>query len=290
MRIIFLKKTLELLKDQFLQFSQWKNNSITNVMREKYKVGNNGIKKEVVNNIYKLMMLSDKRKVFFINKNHTATVMNEKDIKTSIRMFFRPSYDVNISGIEKFKTSMTKVKSNLLVNNVHKSWCEHLVKNNDNNYDMSLSYDLCNHVQVLITKPASKKSKTLPNTSSTLTFHGRFSVISTLLTPIKLRIYNCSHIHRCESVVHRGSMIDIIIPTNCFILLHCALIHCGSPSWFIESGSYHQNTRSFFTIVENNYHVVNKRTETILPDQFLIWRHVRFVLIISMVWLAITAH
>ena len=76
------------------------------------------------------MMLSDKRKVFFINKNHTATVMNEKDIKTSIRMFFRPSYDVNISGIEKFKTSMTKVKSNLLVNNVHKSWCEHLVKNN----------------------------------------------------------------------------------------------------------------------------------------------------------------
>ena len=27
------------------QFSQWKNNSITNVIREKYKVGNNGIKK-----------------------------------------------------------------------------------------------------------------------------------------------------------------------------------------------------------------------------------------------------
>ena len=56
-------------------------------MREKYKVGNNGIKKEVVNNIYKLMMLSDKRKVFFINKNHTATVMNEKDIKTRISIF-----------------------------------------------------------------------------------------------------------------------------------------------------------------------------------------------------------
>ena len=163
---------------------------------------------------------------------------------------------------------MTKVKTNLLVNNVHKSWCEHLVKNNENNYDMSLSYDLCNHVQVPITKPASKKSKTLPNTSSTLTFHERFSVISTLLTPIKLRIHNCSHRHHCESVVHRGSMIDIIIPTNCFILLHCALVHCGSPSWFIESGSYHQNTRSFFTIVEINYHVVNVRTEITLPDQF----------------------
>ena len=69
-------------------------------MREKYKVGNNGIKKEVVNNIYNLMKLRDDRKVFFINKNHTATVMNEKDIKTSIRMFFRLSYDVNILGIE----------------------------------------------------------------------------------------------------------------------------------------------------------------------------------------------
>ena len=56
-------------------------------MREKYKVGNNGIKKEVVTNIYNLMMLSDKMKIYFINKNHTATVMNEKDIKTSIRMF-----------------------------------------------------------------------------------------------------------------------------------------------------------------------------------------------------------
>ena len=58
-------------------------------MREKYKVGNNGIKKEVVNDIYNLMMLSDDRKVCFINKNHTATVMKEKDIKTNIRIFFQ---------------------------------------------------------------------------------------------------------------------------------------------------------------------------------------------------------
>ena len=56
-------------------------------MRENYKLGNNGIKQEVVNNMYKLMMLSDKRKVFFINKHHTANVMNDKHIKTSIKMF-----------------------------------------------------------------------------------------------------------------------------------------------------------------------------------------------------------
>ena len=117
------------------------------------------------------MKLRDERKVFFINKNHTATVMNEKDIKTSIRMFFRPSYDVNISGIEKFNTSMTKLKTNLLVNNDHKSSCEYLVKNNENNNDMSLSYDLYNHIKVPITKSASQKSMSLPNTSSTLNFH-----------------------------------------------------------------------------------------------------------------------
>ena len=138
------KDTLELIKNQFLQFSQWKNKSISNVMRENYKLGNNGIKQDVVNNIYNLMMLSDKRKVFFINKNHTATVMNEKHIKTSIRMFFRSIYDVNISGIEKFNTSMTKTKTSVLVNNVHKSWCEHLLENKKSNYDMSLTYNLIN--------------------------------------------------------------------------------------------------------------------------------------------------
>ena len=146
------------------------------------------------------MILSDKRRVFFINKHHTATVMNEKDIKASIRMFFRSSYDVNISGIEKFNTSMTKMKTSVLVNNVHKSWCEHLLENNRSNYDMSLSYHLCNHVKVPVPKSTSKTT----TTSSTTNFHGSFSVISnTLLTPIKLRVYNCSHRHHCESVVHQ---------------------------------------------------------------------------------------
>ena len=66
-------------------------------------------------------------------------------------------YDVNISGIEKLNNSMTKEKYNMLVNSVHSSWCDHLVKNNKNNYDMSLSYDLCNHLKVPTTKQASSK-------------------------------------------------------------------------------------------------------------------------------------
>ena len=44
-------------------------------------------------------------------------------------------------------------------------------------------------------------------------------------------------------------------------------------------------------MVENSYNVVNERTEIIFPDQFfLIWRHIRFVLIISIVWLPISVH
>ena len=94
-------------------------------MREKYKVSNDAFKKEVVNNINNLMKLRDDRKVFITNKNNTATVMNEKDIKTSIRMYFRPMYDVNNSVIEKFNNAMTKDKYNMSVKSVHSSWCDH---------------------------------------------------------------------------------------------------------------------------------------------------------------------
>ena len=117
-------------------------------MRGKYKLGNNSIKRQVINSTYNLMKLRDDRKVFKINTNNTATVMNEKYIKTSIRLYFRPMYDVNNSGIEKFNNSMTKDKYNMLVNSVHSSWCDHLLENNDNNYGMSLTYDICNHVTV----------------------------------------------------------------------------------------------------------------------------------------------
>lgn len=67
------------------------------------------------------MKLSDNRKVFIIYMNNTTTIINEKDIKTSIRMYFRPMYDVDNSGIEKFNNSTTFDKYNILVNSVHSS-------------------------------------------------------------------------------------------------------------------------------------------------------------------------
>ena len=70
-------------------------------------------------------------------------------------MYFRPMYDVNNSRIEKLNNSMTKYKYNMLVNSVHSSWCDYLLENNDNNYDMSLTYDLCNYLKVLTKKQTS---------------------------------------------------------------------------------------------------------------------------------------
>ena len=75
------------------------------------------------------MKLKDDRKVFIINNNNnTAIVMNEKDTKASIRIYFRPIYDVNNSGIEKFNNPMTFDMCNMLVNSVHSSWYNHLLK------------------------------------------------------------------------------------------------------------------------------------------------------------------
>ena len=121
--------------------------------------------------------------------------------------------------------------------NVHTSCCSHLIKDREKSYDIIQLYDLLNHIKVPV-----EKSYENP-ISSVNTFHGRFSILIALLKPIKLKVYNCSHWYHGKSKVHSRSMIKIIIPPNYFIIFHCALVHCGSPSWYIESGVFHHNTR-----------------------------------------------
>ena len=36
-------------------------------------------------------------------------------------------------------------------------------------------------------------------------------------------------------------------------MFSCGLVHCGTPSWFINRGEYGKNTRVFFTIVEKDF-------------------------------------
>ena len=62
-----------------------------------------------------------------------------------------------------------------------------------------------------------------------MSFHGGFSVSSALMTQFKLKIYNCSYRHHYESIVYNGSMIEIIVPANCFIVFHIVFAYCETP-------------------------------------------------------------
>ena len=86
-------------------------------------------------------------------------------------------------------------------------------------------------------------------------------------SPIKLEIFNCSHRYSIDSIVHQGSTIEVIIPENCFIMFHCGLVYCGTPSWDINNGEYSSNTRLFFTIVKKYYNVEHEYTHQM--DSFL---------------------
>ena len=59
---------------------------------------------------------------------------------------------------------------------------------------------------------------------------------------------------------------EIIIPVNYLIVFHSALVQCGTPSWYVEYGVYHTNTRSFFTLDEQDYNIVNEVIEIIISN------------------------
>ena len=120
-----------------------------------------------------------------ILNNNTAQVMNEKDIKQSIRMYMTRFYDTENSAMQQFKEKWSISKIKKLIINGHTSLCSHLIKNKDNIYDITQTYDLLNHTKVPVEKIHIK------TTSSVNMFHGRFSVSSALLTEIKLKVYIC---------------------------------------------------------------------------------------------------
>ena len=90
---------------------------------------------------------------------------------------------------------------------------------------MNNFYDLSNHQKA----PLIKRGKN-NTTSNVKDFHARFSLLSALRSPIKLKLWNCSHRHHSEKNIHRRSIIEVIIPEDCFIMFSCGLVHCGIPS------------------------------------------------------------
>ena len=87
-------------------------------------------------------------------------------------------------------------------------------------------------------------------------FHGRFSVLSALRSPFKLKIFNYSTRYYSESIIHKDSMIEVIVQINCFIPFNYDLVHYDTPSWSIDKGEHFTNTRALFTIVEMNYQCI----------------------------------
>ena len=220
-------------------------------MRGIYKSGKKEEKIQFINGIYNLMNLSDDRMVVIINNNISALVMNKTGIKIIMRMYLKARYDTNTSEIQKFNDTLDIAKYIILIKNVHKSWCERLMEVQDSKYDVSATCELSNYFKVPILK------RKIFNIVRWI-IYVRFSVLSVLLTPVKLRIYNCSHRLHYESVAHSGSIIDIIISKKSSIVLHGALVHYGTPSWCVESGY------SFFSIVKNDYTIINnEKTEFI---------------------------
>ena len=79
-----------------------------------------------------------------------------------------------------------KIIKNLIISfwkNVYDSWCKDLSK------DINDSYDLSNHLKV----PQTKRGKNKNSTNNVKDFHVRFSVLSALRSPIKFKLWNCSH-------------------------------------------------------------------------------------------------
>ena len=94
-----------------------------------------------------------------------------------------------------------------------------------------------------------------------------FSISGALMTPLKLKVYKYFHRNNCESIVHNGSTIEIIFLINFFILFHSVFVDCGIPSWYINKGDYHTNTRALFFIVEKYYHIDSEVIQHIISNQ-----------------------
>ena len=128
-------------------------------------------------------------------------------------MYFGPIYYKDNYAMEKFKGVLSFKKFETLMKNIHTALCSPLVQDNDKDFDFPKTHDLSNHTKV----PVKKRNVTI--ISQVDHFHGRYSVLSVLLTPLKLKIYNCSHQHHCESMMYNGSIMDIIIPVKYFIVI-----------------------------------------------------------------------
>ena len=106
-----------------------------------------------------------------VDKNYSI-FMTDQEICNSVQM--RLNNHVSYKIIKNLNVSFWK--------NVYDSWCKDLSK------DVNNSCNLSNHLKV----PQTKRGKN-NSTSNVKYFHARFSILSALRSPIKLKLWNYSH-------------------------------------------------------------------------------------------------
>ena len=149
--------------DGYIDFNKWKNDSINEVIHSIYSKSDNAKRKLIMNDL--INDLSDKV-IRIVDKNYSIFI-TKQEIRSSVQIKFKNNISYNVT--KNLKSSFWK--------NVHDSWCKDISK------DVNKSYDLTNYQKV----PVSKRAKN--NITSNVTdFHTRFSALSALRSPIKLKL------------------------------------------------------------------------------------------------------
>ena len=109
-------------------------------------------------------------KVIRVVDNNYSIFVFDQEIRNSVQMKFKNYVSNKI--IKNLNVSFWK--------NVFDSWGKDLSK------DVNDSHDLSNHLKV----PQTKRGKHQNATNNVKDFHARFSVLSALMSPIKLKLWN----------------------------------------------------------------------------------------------------
>ena len=75
-------------------------------------------------------------------------------------MYMIKFYDKENSAMQHFKEKLSISKIKKIIN-VHTSWCSHLIKDKEKNYDITQIYDLLNHTKVLVEKRYKKTTSSV---------------------------------------------------------------------------------------------------------------------------------
>ena len=125
----------------FIDFNKWKIDNINQDMQINYSASNNSKRLTIIMDLITKMNLSNNCKVFRVLDDNKAIVMNELDIRKSLRLLFK--FQVSYLNINNLKTGFW--------NNVYESWCKHI------NEETTRAYDLRNHIIV----PKKEEVKTI---------------------------------------------------------------------------------------------------------------------------------